>query len=148
MEGPACGLICLETLWISPPSSVGAQVACLRLSHVWCRLNGILGCQGCYYPPNTVLRRLREEQWEICRGGQTTQKAEICLGYFWTSQPEQVLTFSLMICHWEVSSETQSSLRSSRYSSPHLAPRTASRQYIILHDTILYYTILYYTVLY
>ena len=38
---------------------------------------------------------LREEQWETCRGGQTNQKAKIDLGDFRTSQPEQVLTFSL-----------------------------------------------------
>ena len=71
---------------------------------------------------------LREEQWETCRGGQTTQKANIYFGDFGTSQPEQVLTFSLVKYHWEVSSEAQISLRRFRYSSPHLAPRTASRQ--------------------
>ena len=38
-----------------------------------------------------------EQQGEPCRGGQTTQKTKIYLGDFWTSQPEQVLTFSLMI---------------------------------------------------
>ena len=32
-------------------------------------------------------------------GGQTTQKANIYLGDFWTSQPEQVVTFSLMTYH-------------------------------------------------
>ena len=49
------------------------------------------------------------------------------LGDLWTSQPEQVLTCSLMKYHREVSSEARISLRRSRYSSPHLAPRTASR---------------------
>ena len=28
-----------ETLWISPPNSAGAEMACLRKWHVWCRLN-------------------------------------------------------------------------------------------------------------
>ena len=32
-------------------------------------------------------------------GGQTTQKANMYLGDFCTSQPEQVLTFSLMTYH-------------------------------------------------
>ena len=65
---------------------------------------------------------------EPCRGGQTTQKAKIYLGDFWTSQSEQFLKLSLMKHQWEVSSEAQISPRSSGYSSPHLAPRTASRQ--------------------
>ena len=32
-------------------------------------------------------------------GGRTTQKANVYLGDSWTSQPEQVLTFSLVKCH-------------------------------------------------
>ena len=68
--------------------------------------------------------QIGEEQWETCRGGQTTQN----LRDVWTSQPEQVLPFSLMTYHWEVRSEAQISLRISGYSSPHQAPRTASRQ--------------------
>ena len=43
-------------------------------------------------------------------------------------RPEQALMFSRMTYHREVSSEAQISLRRSRHSSPHLAPRTASRQ--------------------
>ena len=70
------------------------------------------------------------EQWETCRRGQTTQKANMYLGDFWTSQPEQVVTFFFMNYHWEMSSEANISLRRSRYSSPHLAPRTASRQFM------------------
>ena len=58
---------------------------------------------------------------KTCRGGQTTQKANIYLGDFWTSQPEHVLMFSLVKYHQEASSEAQISLRRSRYSSPHLA---------------------------
>ena len=38
------------------------------------------------------------------------------------------LNASLVTYHWEVSSEAKISLRRSRYSGPHLAPRTASRQ--------------------
>ena len=84
-------------------------------------------------------------------------------GDFLTSQPEQVWTFSLVTNLWEVSSEAKMSLRSSGYSSPHLAPRTASRQtetrasspnrmcitlhYITLHCTALHYATLHYNTL-
>ena len=47
-------------------------------------------------PSGSALASFREEQWETCRGGQTTQKAKLYLGDLWTSQPEQVLPFSLM----------------------------------------------------
>ena len=50
-------------------------------------------------------------------GVQTTQKAKIYLGGVWTSQSDQVLTFSLMKYHSEVSSEAKLSLRRSRYST-------------------------------
>ena len=90
---------------------------------------------GCWVPSSLACGRLepcfREEQWETCRGGQTTQKANIYLGDFWTSLPAQVWTFSLMTYHWEVSSEAQVFLRRSRYSSPHLAPYTASCQMLV-----------------
>ena len=68
-------------------------------------------------------RAVRDRQ-----GGQITHKAKIYLGDVWMSQSKQVLTISLMKHHREVSSEAQISLRSSGYSSAHLAPRTASRQ--------------------
>ena len=42
-----------------------------------------------------IKKTVREEQWETCRGGQTTLKAKIYLGDFWTSRPEQVLKFPL-----------------------------------------------------
>ena len=32
----------------------------------------------------------------LAEGGQTTQKAKVCFGDVWTSQPEQVLTVSLV----------------------------------------------------
>ena len=38
-------------------------------------------------------QELGEVQGETCRGGQTTQKADIYLGDFWTSQPEQLIVF-------------------------------------------------------
>ena len=38
---------------------------------------------------------VREEQCRAMKGGQTTQKAKLYLGGFWTSQPEQFLTPSL-----------------------------------------------------
>ena len=68
-----------------------------------------------------IVLSFREEQWETCRGGQTTRKVNIYLGDFWTSQPEQVLT--LFPCEQYLGSEiqTQISLRTSRYSSPHPA---------------------------
>ena len=81
---------------------------------------------------------VREEQWETCRGGQTTQKAKMYLGDFWTPQPEQVLTFSLVKYHSEVGSQAQMSLRSSGYSSPHLAPCSASRQHWPPEDEFTY----------
>ena len=79
--------------------------------------------------PRTLANsKVREEQWETCRGGQTTQKAKLYIGNLLTSQPERVLTFSLVNNIREVSSEAKTSLRSSGYSSPYLAPRTAPRQ--------------------
>ena len=61
-------------------------------------------------------------------GARPPRRQNMHLGDFWASQPEQVLTFSLMKYHGGVSSEARTSLRRSRYSSPHLAPRAASRQ--------------------
>ena len=62
----------------------------------------------------------REEQCRAMKVGKTTQKAKLYLGDCWTSQSEQFLTLSLMKYHWEVSSEANTYLRRSRYSSPHL----------------------------
>ena len=41
-------------------------------------------------------RRPRSGKSSERHSGQTTQKANTYLGAFWTSQPEQVLTFSLV----------------------------------------------------
>ena len=37
---------------------------------------------------------VREEQHRAMKGTQTTRKAKICLGDFWTSQSEQLLSVS------------------------------------------------------
>ena len=62
---------------------------------------------------------------DMQRGPDHPECKHVYLGDFWTSQPEQVLTLSLMEYHRAVSSEVPISLRRSRYSSPHVAPRVA-----------------------
>ena len=58
---------------------------------------------------------------------------------YWTYQPEQSQRVSLVTDTWEVSSETQISLRRSRYSSPHQALCTASRGNVLHQDARLGY---------
>ena len=46
-------------------------------------------------PSQTLRAPFREEQCRAMKGGQTTQKANIYLGDFCTTQPEQVSHFPL-----------------------------------------------------
>ena len=80
------------------------------------------------YKHKQQLEHLRKEQCRATKGGQTTHKANIYLGWFLDCSARAGLTFSLEI-------SLRSELRSPNISekiyvllAPHLAPRTASRQ--------------------
>ena len=69
--------------WIAKQSMQSVNALGTAAAHLSSRLQGISG----------------KSKSEPCRGGQTTQKGNKYLGDVWTSEPEQVLTLSLIKYH-------------------------------------------------